>query len=155
MFMRSGYSAHTRRARSATHHHHGGAEMGVRLGDPGPRLGAEAGRGALRLELGGRERGQLYRVLGRAGAAVRGDRLADPLQHDDVAAGPDGDWEGEVAPAVALPDVRGQRLGRVDLEGPQLLGEGERDEAAGGEVLARRAEEGGPRGAAREQLDRL
>src|SRR4051794_10624780 len=111
MFMRSGYSAQTRRTPSATEHHHCRTEVGVRLAYADARLGLESGGGALGLELGRGERGQLDGVPRGARAPVGGDRLADALEHDDVAARADRDREGEVAPAVALADVRRQRLG--------------------------------------------
>src|SRR3954469_38325 len=110
MFIRSGYSAQTRRTLSATEPHHRRAEVGVRLGDAGARLGAQPCGRALVLELVRGEGGQLDRVAGRAGAAVRGDGLADALEHDHVAARADRDREGQVAPAVALADLGGVRL---------------------------------------------
>src|SRR3954453_18917031 len=109
MFMRSGYSAQTRRTPSATEHPPRRAEVRVGLGDAAPRLRAEPGEGALGLELARGQRRQLDHVALRAGAAVGVDRQPDALEHDDVAARADRDGEGLVAPAVALPDVGWQR----------------------------------------------
>src|SRR4051794_2365253 len=106
MFMTSGYSAQTRRTPSATQHHHRRAEVRLRRRDGGARLRAQPGGGALELELGGGEGGQLDGVALGARAAVGRDGLADALEHDQLSTPADRDGKGQVAPAVALPDVR-------------------------------------------------
>src|SRR3954453_6980533 len=116
MFMRSGYSAQTRRTPSATEHHHRRAEVRARLGDLAARLGAQPGDHALALELAGRQRGERDRVLLAVARAVGGHAEADALEDDRAAALADGDRIGEIAPAVVLADIRRQGVVGIGLE---------------------------------------
>src|SRR3954449_8292666 len=102
MFIRSGYSAQTRRTASATQPHPSRAEVGLGLLDEARRLGPEARGAALDLEVTSAQRGQRDRVvLARRGAVGRGQH-PHALEHDAVAAVADRDRERAVAPAVAL-----------------------------------------------------
>ena len=74
------------------------------------RLGPQPAGAALGLEVGRAERRERDRVVLARARAVRGGQHAHALQHDAVAAAPDRDREGAVAPAVALGRVGRQRV---------------------------------------------
>src|SRR3954451_3032466 len=112
MFMRSGYSAHTRSVRplvSATQHHHRRADVLVRLGNRAGAVDAEPGRGALVLERRRLEVVEADEVL-RDGALAGGvDGLADPADHGPLRLIVDGRGSAEIDDAVALAEVRERR----------------------------------------------
>ena len=76
MFIRSGYSAQTRR-RSATEDHHLGGHVLGRLGDVTQLLGVQAVRGGLLGQAAGRDDLQLDQVVRSLALAVGADPLAD------------------------------------------------------------------------------
>src|ERR671930_347035 len=85
MFIRSGYSAQTRRVRSGTEYHHCRADVLERLRDAPPRLGAQAERRRLVLELLGLDAIELDDVVQRREGAIDRDDLAHPVDRGTIA----------------------------------------------------------------------
>src|ERR1700756_1705711 len=106
MFISSGYSAHTRRVRSATEDHHGAAHVLVGGRDLDPPARAQPHRGALGLQGGGVEAIESDDVILDVETALGGDRLPPALEHELVVAHADRGRPAAVDDAVDLPDVR-------------------------------------------------
>src|ERR1700727_2645625 len=89
MFMRSGYSAHTRSVRGAsgTEHHHGAPDVVLGGGDLQPASRPQAGGLALALQDVGVHAVEVDEVLLGAQLTVGGNRLAAALEHEVIAVG--------------------------------------------------------------------
>src|SRR5438874_210279 len=106
MFIRSGYSAHTRSSGTEDHHLAARVVIGGR-NTSAPGRG-EAGRGSLALEPASSQAVQADDVVLDDPLARRGDRLAPALEHEPGAVGPHGGGLARVDEAVLLAHV-GQR----------------------------------------------
>src|SRR6266540_754568 len=105
MFISSGYSAQTRRVRSATQHHHRGADVLERLADAAAWLRAQAERRRFVLELLGLEAIELDDVAGDRAGAVAPNDLAHALDGGAVAEVAHGDRAAGVDDAADLAEV--------------------------------------------------
>src|SRR3954464_4271194 len=110
MFMRSGYSAHTRRVRSATEHRHRRADVVQRLGDAPRRLGPQAEGGGLGGQLVDVDAVELDDVVGDRAGPVARDDLAHALDGGAVAQVAYGDRAAGVDGAADLAQVGFGRL---------------------------------------------
>src|SRR5919198_3482161 len=112
MFIRSGYSAQTRRTRaSATEHHHRGADVLLSLRDLAARQHAQPGGARLGLERRGGEVVEADDVALDAPAAVVFDDLVQALDGHGVALLAQRDGAAGVDPAADLADLGQRRLG--------------------------------------------
>src|SRR3954467_13442768 len=125
MFMRSGYSAHTRSVRplvSATQHHHRRADVLVRLGNPAGAVDAEPGRGALVLERRRLEVVEADEVLRDCALAGGVDGLADPAGHGPLQRIVHGHRAAGVDDTFDLAEVRPRRQIYTLSQGDDLPG---------------------------------
>src|SRR6266566_2319450 len=103
MFIRSGYSAHTRSAAPlATEDHYLRADVLGRLGDLAHVFGLEPVRGALRGQPRRRDGREVDGVVGRLALAGGRDQLAHALDPYAVVLEPHRHRLGDEAPAVGL-----------------------------------------------------
>src|SRR3954470_8474647 len=112
MFIRSGYSAHTRSVRSATEDHHRRADVDVGGRDAPHRARLEAQRLGLRLELLGVQAIETDDVVALRARAAGPVDLAQAVDGGAVALVDHGQRARRVAHAIDLAQVRlGQRVG--------------------------------------------
>src|ERR1700759_1520530 len=130
MFMRSGYSAHTRSVRSGsgTKHHHRAPDVLLGGGDLHPAGRAQARGLALALEQVWIHAVEADEVALDAQLTVGGHGLASALKGEGVAFSAHGDRPAAVDDAVALGDIgeRPRKGAVADVKEFEVVGDGDR-----------------------------
>ena len=159
MFIRSGYSAHTRSRRSGTEHHHRAADVVARLGDCVATGARQPDGDRLALELSGRTRSRSIRSR-RADCSAARRRVTVSRRRSSTNPSPSartavGRLE-YTTPSSSQMSGSGPAVALGDLEQLELVGERDRQHARRAQMLHGRSRRNAARpGRAAEQLDRL